>query len=327
MSEQQAHLNDPVLAHARKEFALLRSTMTVDEALAAIRQHGVGERIVYFYVADATDRLVGVLPTRRLLSATPESKLEDLMMRRVVAIPETATLLEACELFVLYKFFAIPVVDAQRKVVGVIDITIFTEEVMDLTEPEKVNDMFETLGFRITQMRGASAFKAFRIRFPWLLATVGSGTLGALLAGHFEATLERAIILSFFLVLVLALSEAVSIQSMSLTLQALRALQPTWKWFWVNARREFAEAVFIGLGCGLVVFLIAWLWRGALLAAGVIGATILGGTIIACVSGLVVPSVLHALKLDPKIAAGPITLATADLLTLTLYFSLATWLL
>jgi magnesium transporter len=243
-----------------------------------------------------------------------------------VAIPETATLLEACELFVLYKFFAIPVVDAQRHVVGVIDITIFTEEVMDLTEPEQVNDMFETLGFRITQMRGASALRAFRLRFPWLLATIGSGTLGALLAGVFEATLSRAIVLSFFLAMVLALAEAVSIQSMTLTLQSLRATQPTWKWFWLNARREIADAILIGLGGGAVVFTIVWLWRGSALAADVVGATILGGTIIACLSGLVVPSVLHALKLDPKIAAGPITLAIADVLTLLLYFGLASWL-
>jgi magnesium transporter len=158
-----------------------------------------------------------------------------------------------------------------------------------------------------------------------LLATVASGTMGAVLAGLFEATLARAIILSFFLALVLALAEAVSIQSMTLTLQALRAMQPTWKWFWDNARREIVTAVMIGLGCGGLVFCIAWLWRGAALAAGVIGATIVGGTIIASVSGLVVPSVLHALKLDPKIAAGPMTLALADVLTLTLYFSLATW--
>ena len=176
-------------------------------------------------------------------------------------------------------------------------------------------------------MRGASPFKAFRLRFPWLLATIGSGLIGALLAGHFEATLERAIILSFFLALVLALSEAVSIQSMTLTLQALRASQPTWRWFWKNVRRELAEAVLIGLGCGVVVFVVAWLWRGTALGAEVIGATVVGGTIIACFSGLLVPSVLHALKLDPKIAAGPITLALADVLTLTLYFSLGTWLL
>jgi len=249
------------------------------------------------------------------------------MIRRVVAIPETATLLDALELFVLYKFFAFPVIDSERRLVGVIDVSSFTEEVMDFTEPEKVNDMFETLGFHITQVREASAFQAFRLRFPWLLATIGSGTAGALLAGFFEATLARVIILSFFLALVLALAESVSIQSMTLTLQALRAVQPTWPWFWSNARRELITAVFIGLACGALVFAIVWLWRGAALAAGVIGATILGGTIIACLAGLIVPSALHALKLDPKIAAGPITLALADVLTLTLYFSLATWLL
>ena len=324
---EQAHLHESVLAHARQDVALLRETMSVQEAFTAIREHGIGERIVYFYVADAAGRLAGVLPTRRLLSAAPDAKLAEIMIRRVVALPETATLLDACELFVLYKFFAFPVIDAERRVVGVIDISAFTEEVMDLTEPEKINDMFETLGFRMTQLQGASPWKAFRLRFPWLLATVASGTTGALLAGYFEATLARALILSFFLALVLALAESVSMQSMSLTLQALRAVRPTWKWFWETARREMMAAALIGAGCGTLVFCIAWLWRGQALAAGVIGASIVGGTVIACLSGLVVPSLLHAFKLDPKIAAGPMTLAVADVLALTLYFSLATWLL
>lgn len=324
---EQAHFHESVLVHARKDFTLLQETMTVEEAFTAIRQHGLGERIIYFYVADAAGRLAGVLPTRRLLSSPLEVRLAEIMIRRVVALPETATVLDACELFVLYKFFAFPVIDTERKVVGVIDVSIFTEEVMDLTEPEKVNDMFETLGFRMTQMQGASPWKAFRLRFPWLLATIGSGTTCALLAGFFEATLARALILSFFLALVLALAESISVQSMSLTLQALRAVRPTWSWFWENARREVVAALLIGVGCGTVAFGIAWFWRGNALAAGVIGASIFGGAIIACLSGLVVPSILHALKLDPKIAAGPITLAVADVLTLTLYFSLATWLL
>ena len=165
--------------------------------------------------------------------------------------------------------------------------------------------MFETIGFRMTQMQGASPWKAFRLRFPWLLATITSGTTAALLAGFFEATLKRALILSFFLALVLALAESVSIQSMSLTLQALRAVQPTWIWFWENARREMMAAVvdrprlrLSGLCHRLALARHA---RGGT----VIGTTIVGGTIIACLSGLVVPSALHALKLDPKIAAGP----------------------
>ena len=69
---------------------LLREDMTIEEALAVIRENGVGERIVYFYVVDAEDRLVGVLPTRRFLVAVPEARLSELMIRRVVSIPERA---------------------------------------------------------------------------------------------------------------------------------------------------------------------------------------------------------------------------------------------
>jgi magnesium transporter len=320
-------LQEPVLAHARKDFALLRESMTIDEALGVIREQGVGERIVYFYVADEEKKLTGVLPTRRLLAAQGSTPIRDVMIRRVVAIPATATLLDACELFVLYKFFAIPVIDDERHLVGVIDIGVFTEEVLDLAEPEKVNDMFETLGFHLTQMQGASPFRAFRLRFPWLLATIASGTAGAMLAGLFEATLARALIVSFFLALVLALAESVSIQSMTLTLQALRASKPTWRWFVEKARREILTAAFLGIACGALVFCIAWVWRGSAAGAAVVGGTVLGSIGIACFAGLLIPSLLHALRLDPKIAAGPLTLATTDILTLTLYFSLATWLL
>ncbi len=321
------HLQDPVMAHARMDSPLLREEMTIAEALEVIRSQGVGERIVYFYVIDAGERLVGVLPTRRFLVAPPEARLSDLMIRRVVTVPDRATLLEACELFVLYKFLAFPVVDAERHVVGVLDISVFAEEVLDFTEPEQVTDTFESLGFHIAQARGASPLKAFRLRFPWLLATIGSGTVGAVLAGAFEHTLARAVVVAFFLALVLALAEAVSIQSMTLTLQALRARKPDWKWFWNAVRREFGTALLLGAGCGSLVFGIVWIWRQVPAAAGVIAATIFGSLLIACLSGVVMPALLHALRLDPKIAAGPVTLAVTDVLTLLLYFSLASWLL
>src|SRR5206468_10578789 len=109
---------------------LLRADMTVADALDTIRREGVGERIIYFYAIDSNKRLVGVLPTRRLLTAALDSPLETIMVRRVAAIPATATVLEACEFFVLYKFFAFPVVDAERRVFGMVYVTLFTEELM-----------------------------------------------------------------------------------------------------------------------------------------------------------------------------------------------------
>jgi len=321
------HLGEPVLMHARRDFPLLRQEMSVEEALRLIREKGVGERIIYFYVIDGDERLAGVLPTRRLLTGRPDTKVDELMIRRVVAVPQGATLLEACELFVLHKFFAFPVVDESRHVVGVIDIGVFTEEVLDLGEPEKVDDVFEAIGFRLSQVRGASPWKVFSVRFPWLLATIGSGTAGALLAGLFEATLERAIVVAMFLALVLALAESVSIQSMTLTLQALRTSKPTARWFVQNAQREAVAALWLGAGCGAVVFLIVLVWRRTLDSAAVIGGSVAGAVLIACLTGLSIPSLLHALKMDPKIASGPITLAVTDVLTLLLYFSLASWLL
>lgn len=327
MMDQTQHLQEPVLAHARKDFTTLRRDSTVQQALDAIRQHGVAEKIVYFYVLDADDRLVGVVPTRRLLTAPLDKPVAEIMIGRVIAIPQTAMLLEACELFVLHKFLAFPVVDEQRRMVGVVDVGVFADEVVDMSDGERTDELFESIGFRVSQVRDASPARAFRLRFPWLLATIGSGTLCALLASAYEITLARSLVLAFFLTLVLGLGESVSIQSMTVTIQALRTMRPTLRWYANAFRREVITALLLGTACGTVVGLIVWLWRGTGLAAVAIGSSILLALGAACLFGLSIPALLHALKLDPKIAAGPVTLALADLFTLLVYFSLAALLL
>jgi magnesium transporter len=322
--------NSLVVEHARKDFPLLDADMSVADALKRIRQEGVGERVIYFFAIDANKKLVGVLPTRRLLTAPLDRRLEEIMVRRVVAVPATATVLEACEFFVLYKFFAFPVVDEQRRVVGVIDVSLFAEEMLEAGEREEEQhhvapseDVFEALGVRLAQIRGASSWRVFRYRFPWLLTTVAAGTACALLAGAFEATLANSLVIAFFLTMVLGLNESVSMQSMTLTIQALRVQAPTRAWFLQNLRRESVTALLIGLACGLVVGAIVWLWRGDANGAFVIGVSIVVSLFMACIFGFSVPSLLHGLKLDPKIAAGPVTLAVTDFFALTFYFSLA----
>jgi magnesium transporter len=185
------------------------------------------------------------------------------------------------------------------------------------------DDFFEALGFHLAQVRGASPWRIFRYRFPWLLVTVAGGTVCAILAGFFEATLARSLIIAFFLIMVLGLNESVSAQSMSVTTQALRSVPVTWHWFKIAFQREIATALLLGLSCGTLVGIIVWIWRADGRSAFVIGGSIALSLVSACVIGLGVPSFLHRLKLDPKIAAGPVTLALADIFALVIYFTTA----
>lgn len=164
-------------------------------------------------------------------------------------------------------------------------------------------------------------------RFPWLLATIVSGVTCAVLASVYEATLAKLLLLAFFLTLVLGLGESVSMQSMTVTIQALRATRVTLRWYLAALRRELSTAALLGAGCGSIVALVVWFWHGAAMAACVVGVSILLIVCSACVLGLSIPALLHALRLDLKIAAGPVTLALTDLSTIVLYFSLAAFLL
>jgi magnesium transporter len=320
-------LNAPAMDYARKDFPLLEANSNVDKALETIRREGIGERVIYFYAVDDRKRLVGVVPTRRLLTAAPDTRLRDIMVPRVIALPAEATVLEACEFFVLYKLLAFPVIDTERHVIGVVDTDVFMQSVLETGEAEEGvrDDFFEALGFHLAEVRDASPWRVFRYRFPWLLATVASGTACAILAGAFEATLARSLVIAFFLTMVLGLNESVSTQSMSVTIQALRSARFSWHWFAGAFRREVATALLLGLACGALVLAIVWIWRNDVRGACVIGGSIALSLVTACLFGLSVPSVLHWLKLDPKIAAGPVTLALADFFALVFYFTSA-WL-
>jgi magnesium transporter len=317
------HLNESVLLFARQDSTTLPKDLTVDEALAAIRSRGVGEKVIYFYVVDEAQRLVGVVPTRRLLVSRLDQRLEEFMIRNVIAIPHTATVLDVCEVFAIHKFFAFPVIDADRHVVGVVDVSLFTDEVFDIAEREQMEGVFEAIGFRVSEVRNASPLRAFRYRFPWLLTTIISGTFCAFLAGAYKLTLAKSLVIAFFLTMILGLGESVGIQSMTVTIQALRHQKPSRNWYFSTLRREILTALLLGAACGILAGLIVLFWQRDEPAAFVIGVSVCFCLCAACVTGLSVPALLHALKLDPKIAAGPITLALADIFTLLFYFSMA----
>lgn len=317
------HLRDNVLKYAQTEFPRLNETLTVEMALRIIRQEGIGERIVYFYVLDRREKLIGIVPTRRLLTSMPNVRISEIMIEDCITISHRATVLEVCEMFVKHKLLAFPVIDDEGHMVGVIDAGLFSEEELTFAQRHHFDDIFQMIGFGISQIKGKSAFGLFRYRFPWLSATMASGLTCALLTGFYEATLAQTLVLAFFMTLVLALGESVSIQSMTVALQNLHFSEPTWSNYLTWLKREASATVLLGLACGAVVGVIAFLWRGESLPALVISLTICLSVTMAGVIGMSVPTLLHAIHEESKIASGPLTLAAADIVTILLYFNAA----
>jgi len=325
MKEVQDRLQQPVRNFVSTDFIQLPADSSAAEAAAIIRQlsprHGT---LFYFYVVDENERLAGVLQTRTLLAAQPEERLRDLMVKQVIAIPETALLMDACELFVLHKLLAFPVVDKTRKIVGVVDVHLFNEEVFGIAHDEhtRADELFQAIGFRISQVRNASPLMAMRFRLSWLLVTIGAGTACALLARAHEATLSRTLVVAFFLTLVLALGESVAVQSMALVLEEIQFRGKKAGAYFGLLGRELLTAIPLALVISAIVFGIVWtmgreVWPACVISSG-LGLAIVS----ACLIGQCVPFLMHTFGLDLKIAAGPITLAVTDIATLTIYLTL-----
>lgn len=319
----QVELDDPILKHIRPSFAKLLPEQTVREALQSVRATPPEGRIVYFYVVDENDRLCGVVPTRRLLLSEENQRVSDIMIQKVLAIPALATVMDACEFFLLHKLLAFPVVDSERRILGIVDIELYTEELADLERREESDDLFQLIGVHLSESNRVSSWMAFAGRFPWLLANIGGGILAAFLTGIFEAELQKAVALALFIPVVLALAESVAIQSVSLALQSLHGKQPTAKELLSKLRIEAATGVMLGLACAFFVAVVAtlWLWKAQVSACLLGGIT--GGVTCAAVIGVTVPNLLRLMSRDPKVAAGPVALALTDMVTLLIYFLLA----
>ncbi len=318
------HLDEPVARHVHQKYIRLSAGQTVAQALHQIRQTGQEGWIVYFYVVDGENRLVGVIPARRLLLNPPEARIDDLMERKVISLPHSATLLEACEFFVLHRLLALPVLDDQGRMVGIIDVKLYTDEITDLARREEYEDVFQLIGVRLAEVRSAAVPRAFAGRFPWLLCNIGGGLACAFIAAAFQGVLAQRVVLALFIPVVLALAESVSIQSLTLAIQLHETGQFGWPRIQQRIAREAMVGLLLGLAAGALVAAVGTAWQGA----ARIGAVLLGGIALSAMTaallGQAVPAAVRNLGRDPKLAAGPIALAMTDIATLAYYLGLAT---
>ena len=314
-----ANLHDPIRPLVRPVPVTLTADQSIADALRVVRMSISAANIHYFYVVDENRRLIGIVPARHLLAADPVQRVDEVMIHDVVAIPSWATVLVASEYFASRKLLAFPVIHDNGELVGVVDVSLFTSEVIDLAR-RTYEDIFQLMGVHATALR--TPWTAFVDRFPWLLSNIAGGLLCAVIAAQFEVLLDHIVILALFIPIVLALAESVSMQSATLTLQTLsdESVKPARivKALWKEAR----TALLLGLSCAAVVSTVVILWRRDLSSALVIGGAISASMVVACLYGVLLPSLLRAFKADPRIASGPLVLASADVTTLVVYLGL-----
>lgn len=314
-----ANLHDPIRPLVRPVPVTLTADQSIADALRVVRTSISAANIHYFYVVDENRRLIGIVPARHLLAADPAQRVDEVMIHDVVAIPSWATVLVASEYFASRKLLAFPVIHDNGELVGVVDVSLFTSEVIDLAR-RTYEDIFQLMGVHATALR--TPWTAFVDRFPWLLSNIAGGLLCAVIAAQFEVLLDHIVILALFIPIVLALAESVSMQSATLTLQTLsdESVKPARivKALWKEAR----TALLLGLSCAAVVSTVVILWRRDLSSALVIGGAISASMVVACLYGVLLPSLLRAFKADPRIASGPLVLASADVTTLVVYLGL-----
>lgn len=308
---------------------ILQHNQTVVEAMRYIRRHPLEDKIFYFYVVDEDQQLKGVVSTRNLLLSHPDTLIHSITEESVVSVRADETLREAMEALTKNRLLAIPVVDDENRLLGIIDIQFYLDEAVDVAQARRSStDLFQVLGLNLEEGKALSTWETYKTRMPWIFCNMIGGFACAIISRVFELVLLEVIILAMFIPLVLTLSESISMQSMTYSLQILNRPKVSNKRIWLRIAQEWKMVAFLALTCGVIVGGVSLLWGGGLppalsIATGIILSVTITGTL-----GAAIPLVLHSRKLDPKVAAGPVVLMFADVITTLIYLGLSTlWLL
>lgn len=330
-------LTEEGLAKPVKEFVTWPETailidQTIEEAYHSLQSRKIKNKAAYFYVLDHQNALLGVVPARLLILNDCSTKISEILQPDIISIREDTLMREALPIFAYHRLLAIPVINQENILIGTIDLVY--SQYPQLPAPRKIDkksadDIFQLIGLSLEQVRMRTLWSEYRFRMPWLFCNLIAGLLCALIAKKSRLVLDQTIIISMFIPLVLTLCESISMQSMTLSLRFLHRVKVPWERFNLRMIKDFQTAFVMGLTCSIIVCLSYFFYREAQwMAFFAIAQSICLAMVASAFFGTLLPMVLHAWKLDPKVAAGPVVLMCVDIVAISIYFGIATfWLL
>lgn len=304
------------------EYIALKEGWTIGQALQHIRSlANISETVYYLYVTDAARRLTGILSLRDLVTAQPEQRIGDLMVRELVSVQTDMDQEEVARIIQRYDFLAVPVVDAEQRLVGIVTV----DDVIDILEQETTEDIY-TLGG--VQSGGDNYFQTnlltvARRRVVWLFVLLLTNTGTSAVIRSQEDILQQVVALTAFIPLLIGTGGNVGAQSSTVVIRGLNTDEIQIESAIRVIRREAIAGAFLGMMLGFVVTGWAYLLHGSWAVSIAVGLSLVAISVLASVSGSALPFLFQALKLDPALMSAPFITTAVDVLGVLIYLNVA----
>lgn len=303
------------------EFVAIPENQTVRSAMQTLRQEAPEAEVIYYvYVIDEDKRLTGVISLRDLIISDDDTMISEIKSERVVSVSVGDDQEEVARTMKDYNFLAVPVVDFQNHLLGIITV----DDIMDVMDEEASDDYSKLAGVSDLDRVDRNPFTAAKKRLPWLVILLFLGLVTASLISRFEAALEQKAILAIFIPLIGGMAGNSGTQALAVAVRGLATGDIEEQSKWRLIIREAGTGFITGATCGLMILLVIFVWQGDVILGFLVGMSIMVTIIVATLAGSLVPLLMHRLKIDPAVASGPFITTISDIISILIYFGMAT---
>ncbi len=304
------------------EVISVREDLTIGETIERLRSMedlSEADGFFYVYVTDVNNRLRGVLRIRDLLFSKPDRRVRDIMIREVRAVSVHADQEEIARLFKNYGFSVVPVVDDFQRLRGLVT----SDDVMDVLEEEATEDMQRMIGLSGEESTATPWRESVRNRLPWLYVNLLTAFMAGAVVAIFESTIAQYAVLAVFLPIIAGQGGNAGTQVLTIVVRSLALGEVPDKGQQAIVIKELIVGLLNGLAIGIVVGLIAWLWKQNIALGVVVFAAMVLNMVAAGLAGVVIPFGLKALRIDPALASAIMLTTVTDVVGFFLFLGFA----
>ncbi|WIR75270.1 magnesium transporter [Staphylococcus pseudintermedius] len=303
------------------EYISLTINTPVHEALMRVKDQAPDAETIYvIFVVDEDKKLVGVISLRDLIIAENDAYIEDIMSERVISANVADDQEDVAQTMRDYDFIAMPVVDYQNHLLGIITI----DDIVDVMDEEASEDYSRLAGVSDIDSTDDTIFQTALKRLPWLLILTVLGMITASILGSFEETLEKVALLAAFIPIISGMSGNSGTQSLAVSVRNISTGDIKEKSKIKLALRESGSGFLTGITCAVSLILIIMLLYGQPYLALIVGTSLTIAMTVGTTIGSVIPLVINRLGIDPAVASGPFITTINDIVSMLIYFGLAT---